>query len=290
MKKLFAMMLAACLLIPAAGLAETPSLPLDLSAGMPLRESCYLDKNTYEDPTIRMEVTTGRAFDTPYWRADVTIGHPTQLRTMPARSFDSSARIQGKQLSLRANAVLAIDGDYYWIDAERRGRCVLRQGTLYSKRLIGKSDILTIDEDGNFRIAVKAQEEDVAEVIGGKRIYNALCFGPALIVDGAVCRIEPDEYVASEKPRARIALCQKGPLQYTVVCCGGPSARSKGMTLQEFADTLGEMALLQAYNLDGGNSAMMFTGGRMINVNSSIRSLSDIVYFASAWDGGETAK
>ena len=90
----------------------------------------------------------------------------------------------------------------------------------------------------------------------------------------------------TEKKVARLALCQVGPLHYAVICCSGPAVGSAGLTLQDFATLTGKLGAQWAYNLDGGNSAMMFTNTRMINVNRTIRQISDIVYFASAWPEG----
>ena len=284
MKKLLLLLL--CLLVPCAASAAY-TLPIDLSVGMPLNDDCYTDENTYIDPTIEMHITTGFDHETVWWMADVVIGDASQLRTMPASSFTSSATIRGRNLSRRANAVLAVNGDFFSIEINKKGSYVLRQGTLYSEHLIGRTDILLIDEAGDFHVIRKANEGDVPETIDGRAIVNGLCFGPVLVENGAVCEVEEDSFIATDKERARVALCQVGPLHYAVVVSSGPAKGSKGMTLAEFADTLGTLGLQTAYNLDGGNSAMMFTGDRMINVNRSTRDISDIVYFASAWTDGE---
>lgn len=270
----------------AAAAEETYTLPTDLSVGMPLDESRYLDSDTYEDPTIRMHITTGHDFETLWWMAEVKIGHASQLRTMPAYKFDSTANQVGRNLSRRANAVLACNGDYFCMDVAKKGSYVLRQGVLYSEHLTGKSDILLIDEEGDFHFVHKAVEGDIPESIDGKALVNGLCFGPALVENGKVNEIEPDDFMITEKKVARMALCQMGPLEYAVICCSGPAVGSLGMTLQDFATLAGKNGAIHAYNLDGGNSAMMFTGSRMININRTTRQISDIVYFASAWPEG----
>lgn len=288
MKRGALLILLILMLLGTAAAEEVCTLPMDLSPGMPLRAENYVDENTYIDPTIEMHVTSGTADETSWWMADVTIQHPSQLRTMPAYSFTSNVTLQGKRLSSRANAVLAVNGDYFSLEVHVKGSYVLRQGTLYSQRLLGRTDILLIDDAGDFHVVRKAEEGSIPTEIDGRQIVNALCFGPMLVEDGKVCQIERNDFMASEKLRARVALCQMGPLHYAVVCCSGPSMGNKGMTLQSFADLLGQLGVQSAYNLDGGNSAMMFTGDRMLNVNRSIRAISDIVYFASAWPGEET--
>ena len=288
MKRTMLKWIASCfsgLLLCSAAAEEVPSLPMDLSPGMPLQESCYLDENTYVDPTISMHVSTGDENGAIWWMAEVTIGHPSQLRVMPASKFNNSTRAPGARLSKRANAVLAANGDSFCMDVPKKGSYVLRMGELYSQHLTGRSDILLIDETGDFHIIHKPREGEIPKQIGGKNALHALCFGPGLVENGEVMTIVPDDFMVTEKRVARMALCQLDTLHYAVVCCSCPSVNSVGMTLQEFANLLGKLGVRWAYNLDGGNSTMMFTGKRMLNHNSSTREISDIVYFASAWTG-----
>lgn len=290
MRRMLCLMTCMMLLtvLPAsAAMAGTVILPMDLTPGLPLTKSCYMDEHTYEDPTVKMWVTDGFDAETRWWRADVTIAHPSQLRTMPANSFQNAVTTSGRNMSARANAVLAVNGDFFSIETQKKGSYVLRQGTLYSENLLGKSDVLLIDENGDFHVYEKPVAGDLATEMNGLQMINGFCFGPILISGGAKVPVEENGFMATDKPRARTALCQVGPLHYAVVCCCGPMAGSKGMTLQEFSDLLGDMDLQVAYNLDGGNSTMMYTGDRMINGNGSLRQISDMIYFASAWDGGE---
>ena len=86
----------------------------------------------------------------------------------------------------------------------------------------------------------------------------------------------------TDQKTGRLAICQMGKLKYAVVCCYNQS-----MTMQDFACLLEMLGAETAYNLDGGNSSMMFTGGTKINRNNAVREIQDIVYFASAWPGEE---
>ncbi len=287
---LLTMILMMCLATPPAGAAdpETYTLPLDLSKGMPLDKSNYSTKNHYQDPTIEMDIREAYYGESKYWIAEVTVRDPSQLRTMPASSFARSSTAAGLKLSRRANAVLSCNGDYWWRDVKWKGNYVLRQGVLYMHHLTGQTDLLLIDEDGNFRIVHKATEETAPlpeteegpVYYEGKQIYNGFCFGPALVEDGQVLPVEPNEKIVTEKEMARMALCQLGDLHYAIVC-----SYKGGMTLSEFAEMLGTLGVRTAYNLDGGNSAMLMTHNRMINYNPTTRELSDIIYFASAWPG-----
>jgi exopolysaccharide biosynthesis protein len=75
-------------------------------------------------------------------------------------------------------------------------------------------------------------------------------------------------------------------LTYKVVVTTG-NTNSHGMTLYEFSDLIASLGVQTAYNLDGGDSAIMVLGGKKVNEPEldNIRNLYDIIYFASAWEG-----
>ena len=55
--------------------------------------------------------------------------------------------------------------------------------------------------------------------------------------------------------------------------------------MEQFAAEMYNFGCVQAYNLDGGGSAAMVYNGEYFNeLSSSERSLSDIIYFATAVD------
>lgn len=292
MKRFCLITLIICLMAaPALTEAGKYTLPLDLTPGMPLNRSNYLSDWHYKDPTIEMTARESREEGVLYWVAEVTIQDPSQLRTMPSNSFAYSSTADGARISRRANAVLACDGDFWHREVKWKGNYVLRQGQLYMYELTGNSDVLLIDEDGDFHIIHKAtaadvplpEEEGGKVMYKGKQIYNGFCFGPALVEDGEALIIEPDEHMITEQRVSRLALCQTGKLQYAIVCCYNSD---QGMTMQEFAYLLEALGAKTAYNLDGGNSSMIFTGSKMINRNYTVREIADIIYFASALPEG----
>ena len=59
---------------------------------------------------------------------------------------------------------------------------------------------------------------------------------------------------------------------------------AKNLTQQQLADKMFALGCVQAYNLDGGNSAEMVFGDKIIKgmPGGDERGLSDIIYFASA--------
>ena len=286
MKRIMAL-LAVMMLFSAHALCEGPfTLPMDFSGGYAPQKENYLSETEYEDPSIHVIIESGRYRDCDYWVATIQIADASQLRTVAADGFDGTAVKNGTTISKYVNAVLAIDGDYFSYTGYGKG-IVLRQGQLFRDMLCGDRDVLLIDEDGNFHTLISPGPGEIGATIEGKKIINALCFGPVLVKDGQAQKDHPvyDDTYGAFWPRQRMALCQTGELSYKCICCGPPARNSTGMTLNEFADFVASMGVETAYNLDGGDSTMLIFNNQKINDirNPSTRKISDIVYFASSY-------
>ncbi len=271
------------LLLCAAGntLAQYYSLPLDDSGGMLPEKGCFQGDELYQDPTIRVSIDMGRMFSCDYWVADIIVLSGSQLRTAAARGFDTFASADGKRLAEHVNAVLAINGDFY---AHAGSKYVFRQGILYADTLKGKRDILVIDVAGDFHPIHLAKNGSVGKTVDGKAIANVLCFGPILVENGEA--VDPGDVggIAANEGRQRICIAQAGPLHYKVICCASHRGDSRGMTIRQFAELAALQEVQIAYNLDGGDSTMLYFHGKKLNDRSkTTREISDIVYFASAW-------
>jgi len=282
-RRFLALLLTLSLITPCA-FGEIVTLPMDFSAGMPLREKYEQGKMEYEDPSIhviRERVESEELYCT-YYVAYITIANPSQLRTESAYGFDSSMRVEASVMARRTNAVVAINGDYY---SNRKGY-VLRQGTVYRDFVEKNRDLLLIDEDGDFHLILSDQDPAHMDktVIDGKKVVNAFEFGPALIKDGEICYNKencPDNVKPHERAR-RSAICQLGPLEYMIVACS-----QYGLDMENFVKLIYSLGdVQQAYNLDGGNSVQMIFMGRKVNNTSdtNVRPVPDIIYFASAYD------
>ena len=268
--------------------AEVLKLPMDFSGGTKPQRKYEIGLMEYEDPSIRVTHQSERVplpdgKETRLYVLRIKIADPSQLRTMSMQGFDKIGRTGAIEIMAnRANAVVAFGGDYYCGDAKR---FVLRQGTVYKETMGAGLDLLLIDEDGDFNIVLASEhpEEMDKTQINGKKVVNALCFGPALIKDGQK-NTNMDSFPTHcdpEEMHERLAFCQIGPLEYMVVACA-----HRGLTLPEMTDMILmlEPNVQQAYNLDGGISTqLLFLGRRINNTSGDARKLVDIVYFASAY-------
>ncbi|NLI20939.1 MAG: phosphodiester glycosidase family protein [Clostridiales bacterium] len=289
---LFLLLLSLILLAPSASLlpgafAETETLvapaplPIDDSAGYPPSPDGYLANGAgYKDASLSVEVAMTRAYDTDIMLVTIRVADPSQIRTAMASRYGSNSTAFGATIAKRKNAVLAINGDFFAIHS---GGFLVRQGKVYRNLPDGKTDVLIIDDQGDFHIYPKATQEALAMFTGVP--VNTFCFGPALIIDGVRCTELEKNEAAPEKLAQRICIAQTGPLTYLCVASEGPENKgSKGLTLEQFADFMNEQGCICAYNLDGGSSSTVILNNQKINALSTgkIRQLSDILYFASA--------
>lgn len=278
-------------------------LPINLDGGYKLPAEARYDQKlkVYQDPTIRVERRTiTKQENRPEWPvtcayAIIEIRDPSQIRTASADEFNpfrSSAKKPAHAIAKLKNAVFAINGDYCAaFSGSKSTNYILRQGTVYSESVEPMLDVLLIDEEGDFHVLTS--DEDLAAIdktmIDGKKVVNALQFGPALVIDGQPV---PDEvlldkgrsptYANPEDGEIRLCIAQIDRLKYMVVTC-----YNWGQELNRFRDMVMSLAPVKtAYTLDGGLSAsLVFLNHKYNNVNgSSLRSITDIIYFASAWD------
>jgi len=295
--------------LPAAGLGEIISLPIDFSPGMRPVDTYEQGKTTYDDPSIHVERKWGKndQFGCTVYTMDITIANATQLRTESCNGGDNGFNSRSEsatvpQMAKRVNAIVAMDGDSF---AKRDGHdYVLRQGILYRETKETWHDLLLIDEDGDFHV-ILAGNRDTEEagkpqnsfpstpltyeqqtMVDGKKVINGFEFGPCIILNGELVPANARSIVHPHKsqswnPAQRICLCQIGPLQYRIV-----AVAKFGLSVQDMARLVYGMGDVQtAYMFDGGEATQIaFLNTKINNTDAkNIRRVSDIIYFASAY-------
>ena len=250
------------------------------------------DMARYQDDSITVVMET-RYEDGVSWRiAYVTVRHPSQLRTAVAGSkVTKKTTAVCSSMVKKYNAIVAMNGDDYQNNPS--AKCFeYRMGQKISAKSNSKRDILITDENGDLRIFVKSDAEKLKAFVNeGHKIVNAFMFGPALVIDGEWQAIPKDYKYNPMGNEPRSAIGQTGPLSYVLVVADGRNeSSSRGVTMEELADFMFyKLDCVQAYNIDGGNSAEMLTwGGRMyMDKKHTERDMNDIIYFASASEAGE---
>lgn len=241
-------------------------------------------ENGYRDDTIIVEMDKQRMFDSDVYIAYVKVATPLQLRTAVAgKKLGASSTNHTSVISKNYNGIVAINGDYY---TKTKAGYIVRMGQTYREKTSKNMDLLFIDELGDFHIILRGheeQEEGVAVFRSEHKIVNGFFFGPALVVDGEKQEIPENYQFDPHKKNPRAGIAQLGTLTYALVVVNGRTDESEGVTMAEFASVMETLGAQQAYNLDGGNSATLVFNGQVYNNKPQAeRSVTDIIYFASA--------
>lgn len=254
----------------------TPETPL--APGTPVR--------WYLDDTILSLTWQQVLHDTLFTFSEIKIAHPSQFRRYLADDTFSAARqYLPSEMAATVNAVTALSGDFHKF--RNMGHIVYRRELC---RCAGKEvDTCMVDGKGDLHFVYRGQlteAEDVRRYIEENDILFSLAFGPALLDRGE--RVVPDAYPIGEihDDYARCALCQLGPLHYLLVTVNNTKELGiyTRLSIPELTDALAELGVPTAYTLDGGQTAALITGGRLVNPVQfgHERAISDIIYFATA--------
>ena len=261
-------------------------LPIDFTPGHRPDPALYTE-DSYEDPSISVKMERVMVGEAQFNVARVKIAAPSQLRTALSAPFGKKKTNRISTLARANNAVVAIGGDYY---GNEEGGYVVRMAEVYRKKPLKSRDMLIIDGNGDFHILVKSNADQLKELVESDlELVNVFNFGPALVIDGELQEM-PEKYNYNiRRPEPRCGIGQIGPLEYLLVVVDGRgSDGSDGCTVETMAKFMHEQGCRQAYNLDGGNSALMVFNRENYSAKSyeAERSVSDIIYFATAVDYG----
>ena len=267
----------------AATVTETGTDAFSLDAGntaVPTAEAKVVStENSYSDGNITITIQEMRAYDSTIYVADVVLSSPEYLQTAFANStYGRNVTARTSSIAENANAVLAINGDYY---GARQSGYVIRNGVIYRSKANRNAEDLVIYQDGSFGII--NESEISAQALLDSGAWNVLSFGPALLIDGEIAVSSGEEVGRAMASNPRTAIGIVDDLHYLFVVSDGRTNASEGLSLRELAQVLEELGAKTAYNLDGGGSSTMVFQGQVVNNPTSNgkriteRSVSDIV-------------
>ena len=215
-----------------------------------------------------------------YYVADIYIKDINSFRTGVALDYKDQNQGDRKnvmstlQLSQLTNAIVSISGDSF---AFHDG-IVVRNGVEWENKLPLYGDICVLYYDGTMETySQKIKRADV-DAIYAKKPYQIWTFGPQLLVDGQV----PTSF-ANGKANPLCAIGYYEPGHYCFVLVDGrQKGYSWGMAHADLAKVFYDLGCKVAFNLDGGDTAVMTYLGEWRNQpeESSPRETSDILYIA----------
>ena len=236
--------------------------------------------NSYEDDTIRVELSTYRAENSTVYVAELWMEDADCLRTaFSQNSYGKNVTAVTSDTAEDVGAILAINGDNY---GSRETGYVIRNGVLYrDEAAAADQEDLVVYADGSF--AVIRESEVSAQELLDQGAVQVFSFGPGLLEDGEITvgTTEEVDRAKASNPRTAIGIMEPG--HYVLVVSDGRTDESEGLSLYELAAFLQSIGVQTAYNLDGGGSSTMVFLGQVVNQPTSGRSIreravTDIIY------------
>ena len=238
--------------------------------------SVVKNDNFYMDSHSNITLTTHAENGVTYYVADVYVRDITTLRTaMAGDVFATGVTDTTLNLSRKNNAVFSVSGDYFGV---RQRGIVIRNGEVF--RMTKAPQICVLYYDGTME-TYSYTSFDVEQAIAGGA-WQAWDFGPVLLDENGKAITEFNTGIAGENPRIGIGYYEPG--HYCFVAVDGRQSHSRGMTLLEMASLFESLGCRRAYNLDGGQSAVMTWQGEIFSSPAvpGGRKISDIIFIAPA--------
>ena len=253
--------------------AATP-IPGDFSAAFPSADTGANALYSYQTDTVKIAITRVSKNSVTYFVADIYVKNIDALKTAFAKGKYGRNIYDFPLATAHENrAAFAVTGDYY---SARSQGVVVRNGTLY--RDVPNTDVCVLYRDGELKTYDSANFNLNEAVARG--IWQAWSFGPPLLDENGGKLSEFNSTLTDRHPRSAIGCYAPGHYCFVVVD-GRQKNYSIGMRLTELSALFESLGCKQAYNLDGGATAVMIFQGSVINQPyKGGRESGDIVYFS----------
>ena len=190
----------------------------------------------------------------------VAIYEPEKVRLISTKKFNIGG--YGEKISTmcnRYNGIVCINGGGFQDNGYGSDipiGIVIQEGQLTWGDINARDNIIGLTKDGILKLMSNATANEALE----EGVYDAMIFGPFLIVNGKPLEIHGDPW--GQAPRVAIAQRQDGVLLFLVV---DGENYINGASLQDMVDILLRYGAYNAANLDGGQSSSLTINGKLYN-------------------------
>jgi exopolysaccharide biosynthesis protein len=232
----------------------------------------FVTNTSYRSHNLSVAITSGRAEDSTYYVADIYVRTAAYLkRVFSSGKWRGDTQTVGA-MAEAAGAVVAMSGDYA---ASFSKGYVIQNGVAAMAINNSLRDVCLLYTDGVMETYLKNTLNFKAAQARG--IWQSFLFGPCLLSGGQPIIKNFNSNVFPANPRAAIGYFEPG--HYCLVLVDGRTSQDRGMTLRQLSALMASLGCVSAYNLDGGQSAALWFGGRIVNSPyRGGRKVADIVY------------
>ena len=193
----------------------------------------------------------------------MVVQDPSRVVTGVCREdFNSKPGLELYEIAERYGAVAAINGGGF-SDSGGVGNggmptgLVIAGGEVLNKSGSSDHDVVVGFNQDNVMIIGKMTSKQALD----KGIRDALAFGPALVVNGEAARVKG----SSSGLNPRTAIGQRADGAVLMLVIDGRQASSLGATYADLISVMLEYGAVNAINLDGGSSSLMYYNGEYLN-------------------------
>lgn len=244
-----------------------------------------ITNSSYQSANVFIDIISDRQFNTDVYVADIRIRSLDSFRRGLANKWkNGTAKIS--KIAEKHGAILAMTSD----SAENLDMgWVIMNGETLRRTKNRKRDLCVLYTNGEMAVIPAAElvHEDIAALAEAGEIWQTFLFGPSLLDKDGHAFSEIKSTIGIQNPRSVIGYYEPG--HYCFVQVDGrktpsqvePGKKNKGMTLLELSQYMESLGCKAAYNLDGGQSSVMFFGGKIHSTpQNGSRRLGDVVMIA----------
>ena len=249
------------------------------------------NETTYQSPRLYISITSQwvdhGADCADVYVADIYIRSLTSFQRLLAKKWkngtakiDKIAQAHGAILAMTSDSAENLDAGW-----------VIMNGDVLRKTRNRKRDLCVLYTNGEMAVipAGDLVHEDIALLAENGEIWQTFLFGPTLLDENGHAMTEFNSTVGIHNPRSAIGYYEPG--HYCFVQVDGrntqsrlsPGRKNKGLTLTQLSQFMESLGCKSAYNLDGGQSSVMYFNGKIVSTpQGGGRRLGDVVAIVEA--------
>lgn len=185
-----------------------------------------------------------------------------------------------EKLAKKHNAIMAVNSDYLINPKIAKHGWFVRNSVEIARYTKINNDLCVLYDDGVME-TYSCKETIDFDAIWNRYPCQIWYFGPSLLTENGEAK-EITHSLSKENPRTVIGYYEPGHYCFLMVMGSRNNGGCRGLTLTELSSYCAELGLTSAYNLDGGDSSVLYFNG--VNYGHNGRNVSDIIYIAEPED------
>ncbi len=245
---------------PGSGSARAPKEG-DITQNFPNYDTGADADYSYQSDELRIaiKVIEDTAQTQVIYVADIWIRNIHSFRTVFGNSKFGSGTEEPEKLVKRENAIFGVNGSYNQGLTLHAGE---KFKSLRENKGWNSQAVCIIYRDGSMKTFQLGEDRFNLDDEIKNGAWHGWQFGPILVRDYEISAYA-FKYRLGEKARNILGYYEPG--HYVVVTCDSGTKKAKGMTETQMAQFMQSLGVKEAFNLDGGTSAVMVFMGEVIN-------------------------